>query len=69
LSRHLVMLLDGTRDCATLAHDLGVLVRSGATTLMRAGKPVGDLQEALQHLADELEANLTTLARLAVLVA
>ena len=69
LGRHLVMLLDGTRDRATLVHDLGVLVRSGATTLMRAGKPVSDLQEALQHLADELEANLTTLARLAMLVA
>jgi methyltransferase-like protein len=69
LSRHLVRLLDGTRDRATLVHDLGVLVRSGATTLMRAGKPVSDLQEALQHLADELEANLTTLARLAMLVA
>jgi hypothetical protein len=63
------MLLDGTRDRATLVHDLGALVRSGATTLTRAGKPVSDLQEALQHLADELEANLTTLSRLAMLVA
>ena len=33
------------------------------------GQPVHDLQEALQHLTDELKANLTTLARLAMLVA
>src|SRR5262249_17290873 len=69
LSRHLVMLLDGTRDRATLVHDLGALVQSGAAPLIREGKPVSDPQEALQHLADELEANLATLARLAMLVA
>lgn len=69
LSRHLVLLLDGTRDRATLLHDLGALVHSGAATLSREGKPVSDLQAALQHLADELEANLTSLARLAMLVA
>jgi hypothetical protein len=69
LSRHLVLLLDGTRDRDALLHDLGALVRSGAATLVREGKPVSDLQEALQHLADELDGNLASLARLAMLVA
>ncbi|MDQ3831822.1 MAG: hypothetical protein M3361_21520, partial [Candidatus Tectomicrobia bacterium] len=69
LSRRLVMLLDGTRDRATLLQDLGALVQSGAATVSHEGEPVNDLQEALQHLADGLEANLTSLARLAMLVA
>jgi methyltransferase-like protein len=69
LGRHLVMLLDGTRDRATLLKDLGELVRSGAATLAQEGKLVSDVQEALKYLADGLEANLTGLARSAVLVA
>jgi hypothetical protein len=69
LSRHLVMLLDGTRNRTTLLQDLGALVQSGAATVSHEGEPVSDLQEALQHLADGLEANLTSLARLAKLVA
>jgi methyltransferase-like protein/trans-aconitate methyltransferase len=69
LSRHLIMLLDGTRDRATLLRDLGALVESGAATVSHEGKPVRDVQEALQYLADELEANLMSLARSAVLVA
>jgi methyltransferase-like protein len=69
LSRHLVMLLDGTRDRAALLHDLGALVRSGAATVRHEGQPVSDLQNALRYLADGLEANLSSLARLGMLVA
>jgi methyltransferase-like protein len=69
LSRHLVMLLDGTRDRAALLHDLGAFVQSGAATVRHDGEPVSDLQEALRYLADGLEANLTSLARLGMLVA
>jgi methyltransferase-like protein len=69
LGRHLVMLLDGTRDRATLLKDLGELVESGAATLTHEGKSVSDVQEALQYLASGLEANLTSLARSAMLVA
>jgi methyltransferase-like protein len=69
LGRHLVMLLDGTRDRATLLKDLGELVQSGAATLTHEGKSVSDVQEALKYLARGLEANLTGLARSAVLVA
>jgi methyltransferase-like protein len=69
LGHHLVMLLDGTRDRATLLKDLGELVQSGAATLTHEGKPVGDVQEALKYLASGLESYLTGLARSAVLVA
>jgi methyltransferase-like protein len=69
VGRHLVMLLDGTRDRAGLFRDLGQIVRSGAATFMHEGKPVTDAQEALRHLADGLEAYLKSLARSAVLIA
>jgi methyltransferase-like protein len=69
LGRHLVMLLDGTRDRAALLKDLGVLVQSGAATLTHEGKLVSDVQEVLTYLASGLEANLTGLARSALLVA
>jgi hypothetical protein len=69
LGRHLVMLLDGTRDRATLLKDLGALIQSGAAILTHEGKPVSDVQEALKYLANGLESYLTGLARSAVLVA
>ena len=49
--------------------DLLTLIRSHLGHDERGRHPRRDLQEALQHLADELEANLTTLGRLAMLVA
>jgi methyltransferase-like protein len=68
LGRHLVMLLDGTRDRAALLEDLGELVQCGAATLSHEGKPLCDVQEALKYLPSGLEASLTGLARSAVLV-
>jgi methyltransferase-like protein len=69
VGRHLVTLLDGTRDRAALFRDLSERVKSGAATFMHEGKPVTDAQEALRHLADGLESYLTGLARSAVLIA
>jgi methyltransferase-like protein/trans-aconitate methyltransferase len=68
LGRHLVMLLDGTRDRAALLAELGALVKTGAVTVCHDGKPVTDPQESLQRLAGGLETNLASLARLALLV-
>jgi methyltransferase-like protein len=69
VGRHLVMLLDGTRDRAALLRDLGAMVQSGAATFMHEGRAVTDAREALRHLADGLESYLTGLARSAVLIA
>jgi hypothetical protein len=69
VGRHLVRLLDGTRDRAALLQDLGELVQSGAATFMHERKPVTDTQEALRHLANGLESYLMGLARSAVLIA
>jgi hypothetical protein len=68
LGRHLVMLLDGTRDRAALLAELGALVKTGAVTVCHDGKPVADPQESLQRLASGLETNLASLVRLALLV-
>ena len=69
LGRQLVLFLDGTRDRAALLNDLSEFVKADSTLVSHEGKPVRDLQEALTHLANELEANLAHLARSAVLVA
>jgi methyltransferase-like protein/cyclopropane fatty-acyl-phospholipid synthase-like methyltransferase len=69
LGRQLALLLDGTHDRAALLNDLSECVKSGSAIVCHEGKPVSDLQEAIQYLADELEANLTSLARSAILVA
>jgi methyltransferase-like protein len=69
VGRHLVMLLDGTRDRVALLRDLGEVIESGAATFMLEGKPVTDAQEALRHLANGLDSYLTGLARSALLIA
>ena len=69
LGRQLVLLLDGTYDRAALLNDLSEFVKSGSVVVCHEGQPIHDIQEALKYLADELEANLTSLARSAVLVA
>jgi len=69
LGRHLLMLLDGTRDRAMLLNDLGKFVVSGGTTISHEGKPVRDVEEILRCLADGLEEKLVSLARSAVLIA
>ena len=68
LSRHLLRLLDGTNSRPALVKALGDLAASGAVTLLHEGKPVQDLAEAREILSAELEGNLRSLARLALLV-
>ncbi len=69
LGRHLLMLLDGTRDRAMLVEDLAELVTSGGAAISHEGKPVRDMEEILRRLADGLEERLVSLARAAVLIA
>jgi len=63
------LLLDGSRDRATLVRDLAALVASGEVTLERDGAPVRDGHTASRILAEELEPALVKLARLTLLVA
>ncbi len=69
LERRFLLLLDGTRDRAALVKDLAAQVASGEVVMERDGAPVRDGQTASKILADELEAALAKLARLALLVA
>jgi methyltransferase-like protein len=67
--RQLVRLCDGTRDHAALAAGLTEALRSGEATLEHEGKPVTDLQQAGPIIARELQMNLESIAKLALLVA
>ena len=68
LGRHLLSLLDGTRDRNALVAELEALVRSGATTVQKDGVVVEDPQKIHQLLVDGMEEKLKELARLALLV-
>jgi methyltransferase-like protein len=67
LGRELLWRLDGTRDRSRLVDELSDLVRSGEATVRRDGRSVEDPREARQVVAEELEENLRSLARTAVL--
>jgi methyltransferase-like protein/SAM-dependent methyltransferase len=69
LTRGLVLLLDGTRRRSALLQELGELIKSGAIVVSDRGKAAADIDEAMTYLRDGLDANLSTLARRAVLVA
>jgi methyltransferase-like protein len=69
LSRHLVLLLDGTRDRSALLSDLASLVKSGAAAVVVNGATIDDLDSALAQLSDGLEKHLIELARLGLLIA
>ncbi len=68
LGRHLLQLLDGSRDRAALLNDLGALVESGVVSVQKDGEPVTDPREVQTLLATELEQNLVKVAQLALLV-
>jgi hypothetical protein len=68
LLRHLVLLLDGTRDHATLHRELTEIVRSGAARLERQGRQLTDDSEIADVLSRELPAALAGVARLPLLV-
>jgi hypothetical protein len=63
------LLLDGTRDRGALLRELAQLIKSGAITVNRTGKPAADIDEAITDLEEELDRSLNSLARRAVLVA
>jgi hypothetical protein len=65
LARHLLLLLDGTRDRPTLVMDLASLVGLGTIVLPAAADP----REIARRLPGELEASLRRLASLALLMA
>lgn len=68
LGRHLLSLLDGTRDRNALVAELEALVRSGAATVQKDGVVMENPREIHQLLADGMEEKLRELARLALLV-
>lgn len=64
MGRHLLKLLDGTRDLATVAAELAEAVRSGAITMKGNDVPA----EAPPVLPEQVRSNVQTLANSAVLV-
>lgn len=68
LGRHLVQLLDGTRDRAALLGELAKAVASGATPIYCDGNPVTDPKKVRELLASQLEVSLANLAKVGVLV-
>jgi methyltransferase-like protein/cyclopropane fatty-acyl-phospholipid synthase-like methyltransferase len=69
LERHLLQLLDGSRDRSALLDDLSQLVETGTLTIQKDGEPVSDLETARQTIATELENKLAEIGRNALLVA
>ncbi len=69
LGRHLVQILDGTRDRTAIVAELTPLVASGLVGLRDDGKPVTDPEEASAVLAKQLDGKLNQLARLGLLEA
>lgn len=69
LLRHLVLLLDGTRDHPSVLADLITFVRSGEGQLERQGRVVTDHDEIARMLSSELSQALAGVAQLALLMA
>ena len=69
LLRQLVLLLDGTRDHATVLADLITFVRSGEGQLERQGRVVTGHEEIARTLSSELSQALGGIAQLALLMA
>ena len=67
--RHLLQLLDGSRDRAALLNDLSTLVDMGDLTIQKDGEPITDLEIARQTIATELEEKLVEIGKNALLVA
>lgn len=68
LGRNLIQLLDGSRDRKALIEDLVELVRTGKAKLDHDGRSITDAEEAGRIIGAELEQNLESLARSALLV-
>jgi methyltransferase-like protein/SAM-dependent methyltransferase len=68
-ARYLLSQLDGEHDRATLLDGLLALREEGVLVIHRDEKPVEDLEEAKALIAEDMEHDLRTLARAALLVA
>jgi hypothetical protein len=69
MGRRLLTLLDGSRDHAAILEELGRAVASGQVSVSGPeGQLEGGLPQALARVEAGLEANLKTLARLALLI-
>jgi methyltransferase-like protein len=69
LVRHLLLLLDGTRDRDAILRDLAAAAAADPAALQEASGLPNDGGDLAQVLAGGLEANLQRVARLALLVA
>lgn len=69
LERHLLPLLDGTRDRAALAEELTTQAVAGGLTIQRDGRPVTEAAEVRAALDAILDQALRSLARQALLTA
>jgi methyltransferase-like protein/cyclopropane fatty-acyl-phospholipid synthase-like methyltransferase len=69
IDRHLLQLLDGSRDRTALLDDLSRLVETGTLTVQKDGEPVTDLETAWQIIAAELEDKLVEIGKNALFVA
>lgn len=69
LGRHLIQLLDGTRDRKAMVAELTPLVAAGLVSLTDQGKPVDQPERARAVLEEQLEPKLEQLARLGLLEA
>jgi len=67
--RHLLQLLDGSRDRSALLDDLSQLVESGNLTAQKDGESITDLAIARQTIATALEEKLVEIGKKALLVA
>jgi hypothetical protein len=68
LERHLLLLLDGTRDRTALLDALAALVGSGAVPLEHDGGSITDREQARHVLSQGLGPTLSKLAHLGLLV-
>lgn len=69
LARHLLQVLDGTRDRQAIIAELKPLLEGGLATLAADGQRVTDPRQAVRVLEEQLEAKLNEVARLALLEA
>jgi methyltransferase-like protein/2-polyprenyl-3-methyl-5-hydroxy-6-metoxy-1,4-benzoquinol methylase len=68
LLRHLLGLLDGTRDRASLVQELAGFLDAQGVVVKEGDEPIHDPERVRRLLADALEANLQKLARLCLLI-
>lgn len=69
LARHLIQLLDGSRDRAALLDDLSQLVERGNLTVQAGGESISDLAVTRHTLATDLEHTLAEIGTNALLTA